>query len=69
MTIHRIPFTITISDDLWGGRTLVSVHPRQIDKPSRSFQHAEAAVAYAEDLAKTTGWQVFDTRGEPPRAA
>lgn len=59
---ERIPFRIIIRPDLWGGRTLVTIEPRQIDKPTQSFRDEAAAVAYAEQLSRIEGWPIVDRR-------
>lgn len=60
--VERIPFRIIVANDIWGTRVLVSVEPRQCDKPTRSFRRSSEALAFAGELARLNSWPIEDRR-------
>lgn len=69
MSIVRIPFRVIVQLDPWGRRTLVTIEPRTVDRPTQSFRDDAAAMAYAEALSKAEGWLIVDKRDSGPEAA
>lgn len=70
MSTDRVPYQIALSS--WGRFIAVSIEPRQVDKPSRTFRTAAEAMEFAEDLSRVEGWPIVDRRqsfDDGPRAA
>ena len=64
------PSKIIVSN--WGRFTVISIEPRRVDRPSRTFRNPREAFDYATELNWTEGWPVEDRRLRPdngPRAA
>jgi hypothetical protein len=58
---NREPFRIVLAPGLWGRRVDVTVQPATVSHSLRSFPNHDAAMAYAEELARVTGWPLHDT--------
>jgi hypothetical protein len=56
------PFKVVIARDLWR-RCTVSTDPVTITRQPRSFPDYDAALTYAEALAKLEGWPLIDRVG------
>jgi len=61
-------FRIVIAPGVWRGAT-VTIEPRQIDRPSRTFRDPAEAEAFAADLSRVEGWPILDQRGGRDGAA
>ena len=52
--------TITINECVFGGRYVVTIEPRRIDRPSREFRTYGEARTLADALRLKHGWTVID---------
>lgn len=59
MNDQREPFRIVVRPGLWN-RIEVAVTPPTIRHSLRTFRAHAEAVAYADEVAKVTGWHVRD---------
>ena len=55
--------TITINECVFGGRFIVCVEPRVIDRPSQEFRDLGQARDCAAKLSAETRWPVLDKTG------
>lgn len=55
--------TILLSECVFGGRFVVSIEPRRIDRPSREFRTFGEARTLADALHLKHGWAVEDKTG------
>lgn len=67
MTVVSFPFRIILTDGLWA-RTWVSIEPRRVDLPSRSFTNPDEAAAFADELSRINDWPIVDRRSGPEAA-
>ena len=56
------PYRIVIAPGVWRG-AVVSVEPRTMDRPSRTFRDPAEAEAFAAELSRVEGWPIHDQRG------
>lgn len=54
---------ITINECVFGGRFVVMVEPRVIDRPSQEFRNLGQARDCAEKLSAETHWPIVDRTG------
>lgn len=54
------PYKIIIGK--WGSRTIVTVVPRKVDKPTEAFRNPADAMAYADRLKALYRWPIEDHR-------
>ena len=55
----REPFAIVVARSLWH-RCTVSIEPPRREHPPRTFRDREAALGFAVELARVTGWPMRD---------
>lgn len=58
----REQYRIVIAPGVWRG-AVVSVEPRTMDRPSRTFRDPAEAEAFATELSRVEGWPICDQRG------
>jgi hypothetical protein len=55
--------TIHLTECVFGGRFVVSIEPRRVDRPSREFRTYGEARTLADGLRLKHGWAVVDKAG------
>ena len=55
--------TIHLTECVFGGRFVVSIEPRRVDRPSREFRTHGEARTLADALHLKHGWPIIDMAG------